>query len=57
MYPRGEKFQYNNTVFVILGLVIEAIEKISFDKYLKENIFDICNIMKYLYFRYFYYLH
>lgn len=44
IYPRGERFEYNNTGFVVLGLVIEVIEKMPFDKYLKENIFDICNM-------------
>ncbi len=41
MYPRGEKFQYNNTGFVVLGLIIEGITKEPFDKYLKDNIFKI----------------
>lgn len=41
MYPRGEKFQYNNTGFVVLGLIIEGITKEPFDKYLKDNIFQI----------------
>lgn len=41
MYPRGEKFQYNNTGFVVLGLIIESITKEPFDKYLKDNIFKI----------------
>lgn len=41
MYPKGEKFQYNNTGFVVLGLIIEAITKMPFDEYLKKNIFDV----------------
>lgn len=41
MYPKGHKFQYNNTGFVVLGLIIEAIAKTPFDRYLKENIFEI----------------
>lgn len=44
MYSKGEKFQYNNTGFVVLGLVIEVITKRPFDVYLKENIFDVCNM-------------
>lgn len=44
MYPKGERFQYNNTGFVVLGLIIEAITKKSFDQYLKENIFDIIDM-------------
>lgn len=44
MYPKGEKFQYNNTGFVVLGLIIESITKQKFDEYLKENIFDKCGM-------------
>lgn len=44
MYPKGEKFQYNNTGFVVLGLIIEAITKQKFDKYLNENVFSICEM-------------
>lgn len=39
-YKAGEKFQYNNTGFVVLGLIIEKVTGIAFDQYLKENIFD-----------------
>lgn len=39
MYPKGGRFQYNNTGFVVLGLIIEAITNKPFDEYLKENIF------------------
>jgi CubicO group peptidase (beta-lactamase class C family) len=39
MYPRGERFQYNNTGFVVLGMIIEAVTGQLFDDYLKENIF------------------
>lgn len=46
MYPRGEKFQYNNTGFVVLGLIIEAVTGKRFDTYLKENVFDRCGMMK-----------
>ncbi|MBY0755354.1 beta-lactamase family protein [Clostridium sardiniense] len=41
MYTKGERFQYNNTGFVVLGLIIEAITKKPFDQYLKGNIFDV----------------
>jgi CubicO group peptidase (beta-lactamase class C family) len=41
MYSRGERFQYNNTGYVMLGLIIEAKTKKSFDRFLKENLFDI----------------
>lgn len=39
MYPKGEKFQYNNTGFVVLGLIIEQVTGQAFDEYLKNNIF------------------
>ncbi|QKN24595.1 serine hydrolase domain-containing protein [Caproicibacterium lactatifermentans] len=39
MYPRGTKFQYNNTGFVVLALIIEKITGIEFDKYLSDNVF------------------
>lgn len=45
MYPAGEKFQYNNTGFVILGIIIEKITNMSFDEYLRENVFQPCNML------------
>ncbi|MDR3598354.1 serine hydrolase [Clostridium sp.] len=45
MYTRGEKFQYNNTGYVVLGLIIEKITGIPFDKYLDEVIFKPCNML------------
>ncbi len=40
MYERGEKFQYNNSGYVMLGLLIEALKKVPFDVYLQEKIFN-----------------
>jgi CubicO group peptidase (beta-lactamase class C family) len=40
MYPPGDRFQYNNTGFVVLGLIIEKITGKLFDKYLQENVFE-----------------
>lgn len=45
MYSKGEKFQYNNTGYVVLGLVIEKIVGYSFDKHLENVIFKPCNMM------------
>jgi len=45
MYKPGEKFQYNNTGFVVLGLIIEKIEKMFFDEYLHKNIFEPCGMV------------
>lgn len=39
MYPRGERFQYNNTGFVVLSLIIESITGMAFDEYLREMVF------------------
>jgi len=45
MYKPGEKFQYNNTGFVVLGLIIEAITGLEFEKYLEENVFITCGML------------
>lgn len=39
MYPAGDRFQYNNTGFVVLGLIIEKATGKLFDQYLQENVF------------------
>ncbi len=44
MYPRGERFQYNNTGYVVLGLIIEEITGKPFDVYLQETIFNKCGM-------------
>lgn len=44
MYPRGERFQYNNSGYVLLAVIIEKVTGKYFDQYLKENIFDICGM-------------
>lgn len=41
MYKKGTKFQYNNTGFVVLGLIIEAVTGKKFDEYLKQSIFNV----------------
>lgn len=40
MYPKGEKFQYNNSGYVLLAMIMEKVTGKYFDRYLKENIFD-----------------
>lgn len=45
MYEHGSKFQYNNTGFVVLAMVIEKITAKPFDEYLTENIFIPCNMI------------
>lgn len=44
MYPKGEKFQYNNTGYVLLAMIIEKVTGIYFDEYLQENVFDVCSM-------------
>jgi CubicO group peptidase (beta-lactamase class C family) len=50
MYKAGEKFQYNNTGFVVLGLIIEKITGMLFDEYLAKNIFRPCGMINTGYF-------
>ncbi|WP_312099508.1 serine hydrolase [Niallia sp.] len=35
----GEKFNYNNAGYILLGLIIEQLSKLSFSDYIEENIF------------------
>ena len=44
MYPKGEKFQYNNTGYILLGMVIEKVTWMDFDTYLKQYVFDVCGM-------------
>lgn len=44
MYPKGEKFQYNNTGYVLLAMIIEKVTGVLFDQYLEANIFDVCDM-------------
>jgi len=44
MYPRGERFQYNNTGYVLLGLIIEQIAGMPFDEYLGREVFEPCGM-------------
>ena len=44
MYPKGEKFQYNNTGYVLLASIIEKVSGMAFDAFLKENVFGPCGM-------------
>lgn len=44
MYPKGEKFQYNNSGYVLLAMIIEKVAGMDFDRYLKEYVFDRCGM-------------
>ena len=50
MYNRGERFQYNNSGYVLLAMIIEAITGMDFDVYLKQNVFDRCDMFSTGYF-------
>ncbi|NLY45467.1 MAG: beta-lactamase family protein [Tissierella sp.] len=45
MYRPGERFQYNNTGFVVLGLIIEKVTGQLFDEYLKRYVFEPCGML------------
>lgn len=38
-YKTGSKFLYSDLGFILLGMIVENISKISFDKFCEENIF------------------
>ena len=44
MYPKGEKFQYNNSGYVLLAMILEKVTGMYFDQYLKEHIFVPCGM-------------
>lgn len=44
MYPKGDKFQYNNTGFVLLAMIVEKITELPFDLYLKAHVFEVCGM-------------
>jgi CubicO group peptidase (beta-lactamase class C family) len=39
LYPAGSRFQYNNTGYVVLGLILERISGMPFDRFLEEAVF------------------
>jgi len=45
MYQAGEKFQYNNSGYVMLGLIIESVTGQLFDEYLAEKVFQPCEML------------
>ena len=45
MYPRGSKFQYNNTGYVVLAMILEKVTGLEFDRYLEESIFVPCKMV------------
>jgi CubicO group peptidase (beta-lactamase class C family) len=43
-FTPGERFDYSNSGYVLLAMIIEKITGSDFDVYLKENIFDLCSM-------------
>ena len=39
-FDPGEKYLYNNSGFFLLGYIIEIVSEISYQEFIKENIFD-----------------
>lgn len=44
MYPRGERFQYNNSGYVLLAQVLETVTGLPFDRYLQQAVFQPCGM-------------
>ncbi len=44
MHPKGERFQYNNTGYVVLGLIIEKLTSMPFDVFLRKSVFEPCGM-------------
>jgi len=44
MYSPGERFQYNNTGYTVLAMIIEKTTGMDFDKYLAKLIFEPCGM-------------
>ncbi len=52
MYPKGERFQYNNTGYVLLAMIIEEIAGMAFDEYLRQKVFEPCGMRSTGYFEF-----
>jgi len=40
MHPHGSKFAYNNSGYILLGMLIEAVSGLPYDRFVQERIFD-----------------
>jgi CubicO group peptidase (beta-lactamase class C family) len=40
-FEPGEKYEYSNSGYVLLGAVIEAVSGMTYEEYIKANIFDV----------------
>ena len=43
-FKPGRRFQYNNTNYVLLALLVEKLSGQSFQAFIKQNIFDVCGM-------------
>ena len=50
-FPPGEKFEYNDGGFILLGLVIESVAGMSFSRFIREYVFDPAGMADSGYFR------
>lgn len=50
-FSPGEKFSYNNSGFILLGLIVEKISGMAFTSYVEEYIFRACGMEVSGYFR------
>lgn len=48
--PPGEQFSYNNTGFILLGLIVEKVSGVKFTDYVEKNIFHRAGMMNSGYF-------
>jgi CubicO group peptidase (beta-lactamase class C family) len=39
-FPPGERFDYNDAGFILLGLAVESVAGVGFSKYVEENVFE-----------------
>ncbi len=44
LFEPGTEFAYSNSNYYLLGLIIEKASGMSYEAYVKENLFDICNM-------------
>ncbi len=44
-FTPGEKYQYSNTAYVLLGLIIEKVSGVKLGKYMLENVFKKANMI------------
>ena len=43
-FKPGRRFQYNNTNYVLLALLVEKLSGQTFQAFVKQNIFDVCGM-------------